>query len=85
VSAPTSLTRSGLNRLRRADLIAWAERKALLEHLNRGEVFGMTNTQIVDEILGALLRVDVELEYRAFADDSTRSAGDVAEYIGGID
>jgi hypothetical protein len=66
---PTSLTRSAIHRLPRQELITWANAHCLLEHLSDHEVTAMTKTQVVDEVMGALLRAEMYEDHRAFAQD----------------
>jgi hypothetical protein len=77
---PRSLTRTGLWSLHKTNLRAWAEGRCLLEHLDPEEIDALTKDQLVDELMGVLLRAEVFEDRRALATDTVSRP--LAELIG---
>lgn len=64
---PKSLTRCGIWSLHRDNLIAWAKGRCLLEHLDDEEIAKLNKGGLVEECLGAILRIEVAEDHRAAA------------------
>lgn len=62
-------------KMAKAELLDWASGLCLLEHLNTDEAEALTKAQLLNEIEGALLRMEISEDYHAAATDTTaRSA-----------
>lgn len=70
LTEPRSLTRTGLWSLHKSALRTWATGRCLLEHKGADELDAMTKDQLVDEILGVLLYIEVQEDRRALATDT---------------
>jgi hypothetical protein len=70
LTEPKSLTRCGLWSLHKDNLRTWATGRCLLEHLGADEIDALTKEGLVLEILGAVLRVEVDEDRRAMATDT---------------
>lgn len=78
---PKNLTKTAISKLSRDDLVVWATGRALLEHLDSAEINDKTKGDLVNEVMGALLRVEVAEDHHAAATDTV--ARPVDELIGG--
>lgn len=67
LTRPTSLTRCGMWNMHKANLVAWARSACLLEHLSDDEVAALTKGGVVEECLGAFLRLEVAEEHEVAA------------------
>lgn len=77
---PRNTTKTAMHLTERAGLEAWAEQHSLLEHLDRAEIAKLSKKALIDEIQGALLRVEVFEDRMALATDTV--ARPVEEIIG---
>ncbi len=68
-------TKTARRKMAKAELLDWATGLCLLEHLDTAEAEALTKAELLNEIDGALLRIEISEEHRAAALDTTsRSA-----------
>lgn len=67
---PRNLTQTAMWETSRPGLDQWAEGRCLLEHLDPDEVAKLSKKALIEEIMGALLRLEVFEDRRALATDT---------------